>query len=645
MNGVVGFLNEQSGVKRLVEGPMEAFFSRASLVAAALALTALGCGGSTAGGFDAGGDGGSPGMDATRMGDSHVMADVPMLGEASSGDGGGVTYQCSADLQSVINAMGVVVAKCPPDQGCAGGKCVAACDAAAANKGTLGCDFQVATPAFYPSIAPPCFAVFIANNWGKSVTVKVTRGGTSYNVSSFGVIPVAGAAESTWSHITSAGVPAGDVGILFLDQDPSSINGSSPLTCPITPAVNQAGGTAVYTGGPSTGIGTAWHIETDVPVTAYDIIPYGGAQSFLTGAELLIPTTAWSTNYYGIVPLRGSAPASLGPQYGQIVGTESGTTVKIVPNVPLPGGTGVAPAPASAVTTYLLNAGEYIQWEDSGEMSSTIISSNKPIGFFGGIGYDCYSSLTSSGGGCDSAHQQIPPIKALGSDYVAPPFATRMASLEPESIPYRIVGVVNGTKLTYDPPVTGAPTTLSAGQVVSFETILAFEVKSQDANHPFYVGQIMPGCEVNGGGRPGCGAAYGYGSCCLGDEEYVNIFPPAQFLQKYVFFTDVTYATTNLVFTRVKGPAGFADVVLDCAGKLSGWTPVGTSGNYEITNIDLIRAGKPNGTCNNGPHTATSDAPFGLMVWGLDSFVSYAYPAGGNVAPINTVVVPPNPPK
>ena len=50
-----------------------------------------------------------------------------------------------------------------------------------------------------------------------------------------------------------------------------------------------------------------------------------------------------------------------------------------------------------------------------------------------------------------------------------------------------------------------------------------------------------------------------------------------------------------------------------------------------------------NGTCNNGPHVANSAGPFGIMVWGLDDAASYGYPAGGNVAPINTVIVPPTP--
>jgi hypothetical protein len=71
-----------------------------------------------------------------------------------------------------------------------------------------------------------------------------------------------------------------------------------------------------------------------------------------------------------------------------------------------------------------------------------------------------------------------------------------------------------------------------------------------------------------------------------------------------------------------------------------GWQPIGSNNQYEMTNVDLIR-GAPDGTCTNGGHVATSDGPFGLYVWGLDHYASYSYPAGGNVKPINTVIVPP----
>jgi hypothetical protein len=273
-------------------------------------------------------------------------------------------------------------------------------------------------------------------------------------------------------------------------------------------------------------------------------------------------------------------------------------------------------------------------------MSGSIISADQPIAFVGGTAYLCLHSLTSTGGGCDSAHQMIPPVSALGSEYVAPPYATRLASMAPESIPYRMVGVQNGTTLTFDPPVSGAPSTLALGQVAAFETTVAFSVKSQDNAHPFYIGQHMTGSILTGPSRPAT-----TGSVCsgfLGDEEFVNLMPPAQWLSKYVFFTDPTYTTTNLVLVRKRTAMGFQPVTVDCVGAVTGFQPVDAAGDYQITNVDLVR-GQPNGTCTNGGHVASSSGPFGLMVWGLDACASYAYPAGGNVSKINDVIVPPVP--
>lgn len=86
---------------------------------------------------------------------------------------------------------------------------------------------------------------------------------------------------------------------------------------------------------------------------------------------------------------------------------------------------------------------------------------------------------------------------------------------------------------------------------------------------------------------------------------------------------------------------------------LTGWLPLGSSGQYEYTRIDLVRHNfAKQGACDNGRHEIHSDAPFGLTIWGWGSsesigfqstYVSYAYPAGASVQPINTVVVPPTP--
>ncbi len=321
---------------------------------------------------------------------------------------------CSGDLQSVTDEKGVVQKKCPSDQGCFKGECIPACDAAAQSKGNVGCDFLAATPSFYPSITPPCFAVFLANNWSKPVKISITRGGTTYDVTSFGRIPSGGTDAATWPTVPPTGLPQGQVAVLFMSSDPSSSNGGYALKCPVAQAV--AGGTAVI----GSGKGTAFAIKTDAPVSAYDILPYGGARSFLPSAQLLLPTTAWGTNYVAVVPpIQGSG----GPQWGQVVAASDNTKITINPTQNLPAAGGVPAAAKGAATSFTLNRGEYIQWQPSLEMSGSILGSDKPVAFIGGTGYLCLKTSTSpTGGGCDSGHQMIPPISALASEYAPAPY-------------------------------------------------------------------------------------------------------------------------------------------------------------------------------------------------------------------------------
>ena len=81
---------------------------------------------------------------------------------------------------------------------------------------------------------------------------------------------------------------------------------------------------------------------------------------------------------------------------------------------------------------------------------------------------------------------------------------------------------------------------------------------------------------------------------------------------------------------------------------VGGWTPLGA---YEYTRVDLVTGNFAgvNG-CANGAHSIQSTAPFGVTVWGWGTsatfpleteYVSYAYPAGAGVKPVNTTVVTP----
>lgn len=585
----------------------------------------------SAGGAQSGGAGGS----------ASSSSGLNLGGFINTG-GGTPVGSCSADLQSIVDEQGGLIKACPPDQGCEGGVCVPACSAAAASKGSIGCDFYAPDPPFYRNgegsiYDGTCYAVFVANTWSRSAQITVQRNGQSFDLTQLGRIPSGIIPNITYDPVPSTGVPPNQVAVLFLSHKPGAHHDlGTPLTCPVTPALVEDAAV------PGAARGAAFHVVSDTPITAYDILPYGGAQSYLPSASLLFPATAWGTNYVAI----GPHTAGGGSQWMMIVGSAPQTTVTVLPGATLIGGGSMPTAPAGQATQITVNAGEIAQWIGA-DPTSTIVEASAPIGVFTGSTYLSVSTATSpGGGGQDSAHQQIPHVKALGSEYVAPGVATRLASQGPESVPYRILGVVDGTTLTYEPSAPpGAPATLAVGQVAEFETTSLFVVRSQDDDHPFALTQYLPGTP-SGNSGPGCGpqAPFPTGSCQLGDEEWVNLLAPRQFLQRYVFFTDPTYATTNLVITRVKGASGFSPVTVGCLGaEVGGWVDVGTSGNYQVAHVDLVRGAAPIASCTGSRHEAKSEGRFGVMVWGTDWYSSYGYPAGGNVGSINNVVVPPVP--
>ena len=489
-----------------------------------------------------------------------------------------------------------------------------------------------------------CLAAFVVNPGQDNVTVSVDYAGQQLDVNQFGRIPTGSGPGLQYAPMVQSTIPPGEVAILFLNRfgfSPIGLNTDCPPG--IVPAISQFD--AVQHG---TGIGNAFHISTSAPVVAYDIYPFGGGQSAMTSATLLLPTTSWGDNYIAVHSYENILPPGLpiGPlPWTSIVAHQNGTSVTINPTNDILPGNGVAGTPAGVPITYTLDAGQQLQLTQSASLEGSVIESSAPIGVWGG-------SLTLGIAECcnDSAHQQIPPVRAFGSEYVGVRYRNRYDGIE-ESPPWRMMGAVDGTVLTWEPAQPpGAPSTLNLGQVVMFEAAGPFVVRAQDDQHPFYVSAHMTGAGLydpdpmgNSDGR--------------GDAEFVNVIPPGEFLDRYVFFTDPTYPETNLVLVREVGPSGFADVTLDCMGVVGGWQPVGTSGRFEYTRVDLVRGNfEGQGQCNNGRREISSDLPFGLTVWGWGSaatgsqlsgfysqYVSYAYPGGASVAPINDVYIPPIP--
>jgi hypothetical protein len=544
----------------------------------------------------------------------------PSFGQDASG-----ACRCSADLHAVLDCDGNVVKTCPPDQGCApGGGCVPACDSARANKSTVGCEYWSVDPGTDGEANGSCFAAYIANTWTTPVKLTVEYDGRQLDMAQLARIPSGQGSSITYTPLPNGELPPRQLAILFLADFP----GASPPLPTRCPAGVTAGFTSAEASSDLTAMLKAFYIKSSAPVVAYDIFPYGGAQSYISSATLLVPTSAWDTNYLAVDAYAKSSIAGPTAQpFIEITANENDTQVTIRPTVAIAGGNGVAAAPANQPHTYTLQRGQVLQLKQDTELNGSPIQSNKPVGVWGG---NSCMNIDVSESACDSGHQQLFPIKALGREYVGARHRNRVATRE-ESPPWRIMGVVDGTALTWEPSApAGAPTSLSSGQIVKFNAPGPFVVRSQDDQHPFYLGGHMTG-------QTSQGTDFG-----TGDPDWVNVVPPAQYLASYVFMTDPTMSNTSLTVVRKKAKDGtFKDVTLDC-GSISGWKSAG-SGGYEMATVDLVLSGNPVGSCGNGRHEMKSDVPFGLTVWGWDTTVSYAYPAGASVLPINQVVVPPTP--
>jgi len=115
----------------------------------------------------------------------------PTFGDAASAPPSGSSGPCSSDLHSVIDEQGNVVKTCPPAQGCTPtGDCAPACEAAKANKSTIGCDYYSVDPDTTTGNSGGCFAGFVANTWNAPVTLTVDRGGVSYSITKIARVPV-----------------------------------------------------------------------------------------------------------------------------------------------------------------------------------------------------------------------------------------------------------------------------------------------------------------------------------------------------------------------------------------------------------------------------------------------------------------------
>ena len=558
-------------------------------------------------------------------------------GGGSNGSGGSgmpTCPVCTADGMGVTDCNGNTT-MCADGMGCSNGVCANACDAAEANHESVGCDYYAVD--MDAASGPPsdaCYAVFVANTGKDPVHIQASWNNQTIDLAQFAKLPVGTGQSLTYgAYDPNAGIAPGQVAILFLDYG-LGVTDIGNVPCPVPAALGL--GVQIH----GTGIGHAFHITTDNPVVAYQMLPYGGGNAAATGASLLIPTSAWDTNYIAVSAWDAAAPPipiPLGPSHN-IVALDDDTTVTMRPLSAIGSGGGLPAGNMGQTYTFSLNKGDYAQFTQAAPLSGTPIQADKPVGVFGG--HQIMSIDRCCG---DHGEQMLTPVRALGSVYVAAPHGDRKPAGSPDPRVFHIYGAVDGTMLTYDPPGVG-PATVNEGQMLEIRTNAPFTVTSQDTDHPFSMFTYMTGA----GDATNDTSGSDYDPNWVGgwgDPDFVRLVPPPQYLKHYVFFTDVTYPFTTLTVVRQQKNGAFDDVTLDCTGPITGWQPVGTSGQYQIAYVKLVDHWNAQGSCNNGAHVMDSATPFGVWVWGWGSedtntgWVSYGYPAGEGVLPINNVVI------
>jgi IgGFc binding protein len=592
---------------RLIGGASFACFAVASLVAAS-------CKGDGRGAFE----GNAPGV----------------FVDASATDAGSCNALfCSRDLKTVVRGCEgneTVVETCGDALGCGDGRCVPACASAEMSKGSLGCEFSTIAPDDRKYNVGDCFVAMIANTWDRPVTITAELGTEPLDISQSVYTAYKDGASTIHTRVDGPLAP-GQVGLVFLSEATDWIASAGGTKCPkdVVPAYRKD---PMLHG---TTLTRAFRLKTDAPVNAYSIYPYGGAPSHFPAATLLLPVSSWGSNYLAVstgTPFdessSGSGVNGFANRTLQIVANEDATEVRVRPSVDIAPGEGVHAAVQGQTGTWVLSRGQVLQINQPKDLTGSAIESSKPVGLFGGS--EC-TDVPIGFAACDVTQQQIVPISQWGHEYALVPYRPRSDIEEArDRVPWSFVGAVDGTELTYDPArPLGAPERLSAGERATFITDAIVSVRSQDSDHPFYTSVYMTAQTFGG----------------TGDPDFVNVVPADQFLDRYVFFADFTFAETSLSFVRRRTAKGFSSVHLDCGGEVTDWKPVGTRGEYEFAWVRLTKGHAPRKLedgreCGYGRHAAESDGPFGVTVWGADYCASYGYPGGTGLRRTTTVQVP-----
>jgi hypothetical protein len=477
--------------------------------------------------------------------------------------------ECGEDLveRGVLN--------CDPAAGeqCVDGRCATACEIAGKKRGHLGCDYWAADLPNDETAIDNIFA-FAFSNASETRPAKVT---VTY----------------PWGPVETVTVPPG---------------GLETHALPAPRWLSQIRAAGLSRQG--------FRIQSDLPIAAFMFNPLerydadASASVATNDASILMPTPALGTTY---VAMTWSDPGQYSkPPYVTVVATEDDTEVTVVSAETFTMLQSPFLVAADNPTTFTLQAHEVLNLEPAAlpnlrtDMTGTRVEATKPVAVFSG---NRCARVPDAGRFCDHIEKQLPPVEAWGTTFVAMKFANRGG----ESDYYRVIAREPGTVLTFDPPRTGVPT-LGPGQVYEFSTRGDFSLSS---SAPVLVGQFMASQSMTT--PPGAFGVSGdcpweIGGTCQGDPSMLIVAPVAQWIADPIFLVPDTYRHQFIAIAFEQGTT----LTLDgSAVETATARPIGATGWRALT---LPTSG--------GARRIVASAPVGVVAYGYDHNISYAYNGG-----------------
>ncbi len=267
--------------------------------------------------------------------------------------------------------------------------------------------------------------------------------------------------------------------------------------------------------------------------------------------------------------------------------TTTPTTVTITPAA------AAGARPAGVPYTVVLRPLDAYQLQSEGDLTGSLIESNRPISVFGGN--RCANIPNQQTGFCDHVVEQLPPVSIWGTEALTVPLATRTSGDT-----FRIMADQNGTQVQLE-GATPELINLNAGDFAERNLTGSYRIS---ANTPILVSQFSNGTQWDG----------------VTSDPFMMLIPSAaQFIRTYTFATPGSGFPDNYAnIVALTADASAGNVLLDGGPVPAGSFTVLAGTEYSTAQVSI----------SIGSHTLFAPNPLGLYVYGYAAFDSYGYPGG-----------------